>query len=218
MKLLVLQSCLVFSQHAFYNSGNLRIHSGASVTIFGDLTNSYGAVLVNNGNLYSKSAIVNNEAGMSAGTGTLYLDGASLQVVSGSEVLKVNNLVTDNTAGIALNNNLSLTGNHQFVNGLIGSSVTPNYLIYESGATHSGATDSRHVTGWIKKIGSDNFIFPVGDNSFLRTIAISSLSVAAEFNCHYYRTTPNIYNLQSPIVKVRAVQKSGPDIIPEGTG
>ena len=58
LKLLVLQSCLVFSQQAFYNSGNLRIHSGASVTIFGDLTNSSGAVLVNNGNLYSKLAIV----------------------------------------------------------------------------------------------------------------------------------------------------------------
>jgi hypothetical protein len=188
------------------NQGNLQVHSGASLSSSLPFTNSSTATLVNDGNFYLKGDLTNHQAAMSAGTGTLHLTGTSAQQLTGSAPMKTYHLVTDNSSGITLNNDLSVGGNHDFVNGLIASSVTPNYLIYESGATNSGATDSRHVTGWVKKIGSDNFTFPVGDNSFLRTIAISSLSAGAEFNCHYYRNTSNIYNLQSPIVKVRAAE------------
>ncbi|MBL0270683.1 MAG: hypothetical protein IPP99_18965 [Chitinophagaceae bacterium] len=188
------------------NQGNLQVHNGAGLSSSLPFTNSSTATLVNNGSIYLKADVTNHQVAMATGAGTLYIDGSAAQQLTGSATLKTYHLVTDNSSGITLNNDLSVGGNHNFVNGLISSSVTPNYLIYESGATNSGATDSRHVTGWVKKIGSDDFTFPVGDNSFLRTIAISSLSVTAEFNCHYYATTPNIYNLQSPIVKVRAAE------------
>lgn len=188
------------------NQGNLQVHSGASLSSSLPFTNSSTATLVNNGNIYFKANVTNHQVSMASGSGTLYLDGSVSQLLTGSATIKTYHLVTDNSAGITLNNDLSVGGNHSFVNGLIASSVTPNYLIYESGATNSGAADSRHVTGWVKKIGSGNFTFPVGDNTYLRTLAISSLSGAAEFNCHYYRNTSNIYNLQSPIVKVRAAE------------
>ena len=196
---------LLFAQ-GFTNQGNLQVHSGASLSSSLAFTNSSTAALVNNGDLYLRADIANHQVSMASGSGTLYLNGSAAQQLTGSAVFNTYHLVTDNSSGITLNNNLSVGGNHSFVNGLIASSVTPNYLIYQSGATHSGAADSRHVTGWVKKIGSDNFTFPVGDNSYLRTIAISSLSVSAEFNSHYYRNTANIYNLQSPIVKVRAAE------------
>lgn len=211
--LIVLLSMTIFGfmqsqliAQGLYNQGNLQVHSGASISSSLPFTNSSTATLVNDGNLYFKADLTNHQASMSAGAGTLHLTGTSAQQVAGSAPMKTYHLLTDNSSGITLNNDLSVGGNHSFVNGLISSSVTPNYLIYESGATHSGATDSRHITGWVKKIGSDNFTFPVGDNSFLRTIAISSLSAAAEFNCHYYTNTSNIYDLQSPIVKVRAAE------------
>ncbi|MBI5858727.1 MAG: T9SS type A sorting domain-containing protein [Sphingobacteriales bacterium] len=193
-----------FAQQAVTNSGNLQIYSGASITGFGNFTNNSSAVLVNNGSLYVKGNITNDQSSMSAGTGTLYLNGSSAQSLGGAQAFKTYNLETNNSSGITLNINLSVSGAHTFTAGLVTTSATPNYLIYESGSSHSGSADSRHVNGWVKKTGSSNFTFPAGDATYLRSIAISSLSASSEFNCRYYTPTTNTNNLSSPIVKVKA--------------
>lgn len=192
------------AQQASRNTGNLQVHSGGAVTIFGNFTNTSGAALVNNGSLYVRSTLTNDQASMSAGAGTLYLNGTSAQTVDGSQVFNTNNLVTDNSSGITLNNNLSVSGAHTYTSGLIATSSTPNYLVYQSGSSYSGSNDSRHVTGWVKKIGSTDFTFPVGNTSYLRAAAISNLSVSAEINCRYYTPTANTNNLTSPVVMVKA--------------
>lgn len=203
---LILLGYAVFPQQAMQNNGNLRIHSGTALTSYGAMTNTSAAVLVNNGSLYVKGNFVNNEPSMSAGTGILYLNGSLAQTVSGTTVLKTSGLVTDNTAGITLNNDLSVAGTHTFTNGLIHSSATPNYLIYETGASHNGSTDARHVTGWVKKNGSADFTFPVGDNNYLRSVSLSNLSGSSEFNAHYYTNTADVFNMLSPLVKVREAE------------
>ncbi len=205
------------AQQAMTNNGNLQVHSGASMTSFGDFTNASAGTLLNNGSLYIKGNPTNDQASMAAGTGTLYLNGTTAQSVNGSQPLKMYNLVTDNSAGITLNNNLSVSGTHTFTTGMITTSVTPNYMIYESGSSYSGINDSRHVNGWVKKIGSTNFTFPVGNVTYQRTIAISNLSAAAEINCYYYKPTQNIYNLWSPLVQVKGNEYWQLDKISGGT-
>lgn len=191
------------AQQPVRNNGSLQLHAGASFTSFGDFTNSSAASLLNDGTISVKGNLTNDQAAMSAGTGVLQLNGSSAQSVNGSAMMKTYNLVTNNTAGITLNNDLSISGTHTFTAGLVHSSSTPNYLVYEAGAGHTGSTDNRHMTGWVKKNGSDDFIFPVGDNSYLRDAAISSLSASSVFNCHYYTPSQNNYNLASPLVKVK---------------
>jgi hypothetical protein len=141
---------------------------------------------------------------MAVGTGTLYLNGTSAQAVNGTQTFKTYNLNTNNSTGITLNNNLSVSGAHTFAAGMITTSATPNYLVYEAGSSYSGDNDSRHVNGWVKKYGNTNFSFPVGDATYERTAGISNLSASSEFNCHYYTPTSNIFNLFSPIVQVHA--------------
>src|SRR5205085_9737468 len=133
------------SQDAVINSGNLEIHSGASVAGFGNFTNTTTAVLTNNGNLYLKGNISNSEAGMPIGTGTLYINGSSAQSLNGTQEFITLNLTSNNAAGITLNNNLSVNGTHTFTSGIITTSATPNYLIYQSGSSYSGDADTRHV-------------------------------------------------------------------------
>ena len=113
--------CCVYAnaQLAFTNSGNLQIHSGAIVSGSGNFTNTSSAVLVNNGSFYVKGNISNDQSSMAAGTGTLYLNGSAAQSVNGSQKLKTYNLVTNNSAGITLNNELSISGTHTFTAGLI---------------------------------------------------------------------------------------------------
>lgn len=205
------------AQDAVRNIGSMQIHTGGVMTGFGSFSNTSTAVLLNNGSLYVKGTLTNDQASMAAGTGTLFLNGTSAQSVAGSAFFRTYNLNTDNTAGITLNNDLRITGAHTFTNGLIATSVTPNYLVYEAGSSHAGSNDSRHVTGWIKKIGTTDFVFPVGDNTYERTAAISNLSVSSEINCHYFRPTQNTSNLQSPIVHIKSNEYWQIDKVSGGT-
>ena len=185
------------------NTGTLKLSSSTdTLYVNGDFTNNSGSAFTNNGQFYVKQNLTNNEASMSAGTGKLYLNGSSAQTVGGSQIFKTYNFVSNNSAGITLNNDLSVSGAHTFTAGLISTSSTPNYMVYEAGSSYSGDGDSKHVNGWIKKYGSTDFTFPVGDATYERTAGLTNLSASSEFNCKYYTSTQNIYNLQGPLVSV----------------
>src|SRR6266498_2943537 len=186
------------AQTAATNTGTLYIKNGSDIFYAGsNFTNNAGAALTNNGSLYIKGNLTNDQSSMAAGTGTLYLNGTSTQTINGSQKFNTYNLQTNNSAGITLNNDLSASGAHTFTAGIITTSSTPNYLIYEAGSSYTGDNDSRHVNGWVKKIGSTSFTFPVGDNTIERTIALNSLSASSEFNVNYNAPTPNRYNAQA---------------------
>ena len=190
----------IHAQQAFTNTGNLQIHTGAFVTGFGNFLNTSTGALVNNGILYVRGNAGSDQVSMSIGTGTLHLNGTGNQSVHGTQDFRTFNLVTNNSAGISLNNNLSVSGTHTFTNGIITSSATPNYLIYQAGSSYSGDADSRHVNGWVKKIGNTNFSFPVGNGTFLRKASIELLSGSLEFNARYSAPTVLPTNVQSPLV------------------
>lgn len=201
--IVLMQAAFVQSQVDLQNTGTLFITGGSDILyINGALTNTVSGALTNNGSLYVRQNLTNGQAAMPVGTGTLYLNGTSAQIVGGTQLFRTFNLVTNNASGITLNANLSVSGAHTFTSGIITTSVTPNYLIYEAGSSHTGSADSRHVNGWVKKIGNSNFTFPVGNGTFLRNAAIGNLSASSEFNCKYYLVTPNPTNVLTPILLV----------------
>jgi hypothetical protein len=208
MKKYLLHQLLIFAglaagaQTGLTNHGSLKISPGSAMTVFGAFQNNSGAGFVNDGNLYVRGNLQNSQASISPGTGILTLNGTALQTISGSEIFRTNGLVTNNPAGIQINNDLSIAGTHTFSAGLISTSSTPNYVIYQSAASHNGSSDERHVNGFVKKIGSTNFTFPVGDNTYLRSISITNLSAAGEYAARYYVATPNTSELQAPLVSL----------------
>lgn len=190
------------AQVTITNSGNLTIHPGASISFFGDLTNTSSGNLLNNGHAYAKGNLTSHQASMNAGNGTLTLNGSTLQAINGSQLFKTTNLVTDNSSGIHLNNDLSVGGVHTFSAGKITASTLPNYFIYEDGASYSGANDSRHINGWVQKAGSTDFYFPVGNGSVTRPIGITNLSGSSVFAANYQTTTPYTSQVQGPLVSI----------------
>ena len=68
----------ISAQVNLQNTGIVYI-SSASDTFFvaASFTNASGAALTNNGRLYVKQDITNNQAAMATGTGTLILSGAN---------------------------------------------------------------------------------------------------------------------------------------------
>lgn len=192
-----------FAQADVHNTGIMFISTGTDVYIDNSFANTGTASLTNNGLLNVKLHVSNSQAAMPAGTGTLLLNGTAMQNINGSQPFKTYNLVTDNAAGFTLNNNLSVANLHTYTNGLITTSATPNYLIYEAGSSYSGSNDNNHVNGWVKKIGNTDFVFPVGNNQYERSIALSSLGASSEFDVNYYRAlTPNNTSLFGALVLV----------------
>ncbi|MFM9910799.1 MAG: T9SS type A sorting domain-containing protein [Chitinophagaceae bacterium] len=199
----LLQSALLLAQVDLQNTGTLFITGGTDILyVNGALTNTNSGALTNNGNLYVLRNLTNGQVLMPVGTGTLYLNGSVAQTIGGTQPFRTFNLNSNNSAGVTLNANLSVSGAHTFTDGVITTSATPNYLIYEAGSSYSGAADSRHVNGWVKKIGNTNFTFPVGNGTYLRNTAISNLSASSEFNCKHFITTTNPTNVSSPILLV----------------
>jgi hypothetical protein len=193
----------VYGQTDLQNTGILYISSSPDILyVSGSLTNASGAAFTNNGSLHVKQNLVNGQASMAVGTGTLLLNGTSAQTVSGAQPFNTFNLVTNNTAGITLNNDLSVSGAHTFTAGIITSSATPNYLMYAVGSSYSGDGDAKHVNGWVRKTGATNFTFPLGNGTVERTIAASSLSASSVFNAKYAGATTNTANFVSPLVTV----------------
>jgi hypothetical protein len=188
------------SQTTVTNSGVLYISNNSDILyIESDFTNNAGAAFTNKGQFYVRGNLSNNEVGMAIGTGTLYINGSSTQSVGGGQTFRTLNFISNNAAGITLNNNLSVSGAHTFTSGIITTSATPNYLVYEAGSSYSGDGDASHVNGWVKKMGSTNFVFPVGNGTLERTVAINSLSATSEFNARYLANTPNRTSLQLPL-------------------
>ena len=178
--------------------------SSSTDTIFigGSFTNTSGAALTNNGVLNIKQHLINNQAGMATGAGQLYLNGSTTQQISGTQTFKTYDLLTANTSGFTLNINLSVGGMHTFLNGMITTSATPNYMIYEAGSSYTGDNDSRHINGWVKKMGATDFIFPVGNATYERTVSLTNLTAASEFNVKHNIVTPSVNNLMAPLVLV----------------
>jgi len=201
-QLLLLASVAASAQTGLTNHGNLKISPGSAMTVQGAFQNNTGASFVNDGNLYVKGNLQNSQASMSPGTGILTLNGTTLQTISGTQVFRTNGLVTNNASGIQINNDLSIAGTHTFSAGMLTTSSTPNYVIYQSGASYNGSSDELHINGSVKKIGSTNFTFPVGDNTYLRSISISNISAAGEYAARYFVATPYTGDLQAPLVSL----------------
>ena len=201
--ILLLGACSTQAQVNMQNTGTLYISGSPDILyINGSLTNTSTGALTNNGNLYVLQNLANDQAAMAAGTGTLYLNGTATQTLSGAQLFKTNNLVTNNAAGFTLNNDLSVSGVHTFTAGVITTSATPNYLMYEAGSSYTGDGDTKHVKGWVRKTGTTAFTFPVGNGTVERTIGASSLSASSVFNALYAGATTNTGNVLSPLVTV----------------
>ncbi|MFM2048977.1 MAG: hypothetical protein RI955_1525 [Bacteroidota bacterium] len=185
-----------FAQITFTSQVPIGISTAKDVLfVGGDLINQSSANLVNNGKLYVTENITNEQANMTTGVGTLYLKGTKEQSISGTKIFNTYNLNTDNKEGIVLNTNMSVANLHIFSNGIITTAATPTFLIYKSNATYTGDDDSKHINGTVKKYGSADFDFPVGNGSVERKAGLRNVSESSVFSCSYHQDAPSSKSL-----------------------
>jgi hypothetical protein len=123
--------------------------------------------------------------------------GSAAQTIGGSQAAGTTfrNITFANTAGgITLTKPTTVTANVTFTNGVITSTAT-NVLIFNNDATSSllasNATTTSYVSGPVRKVGNDAFVFPIGGATGFVPLSISAPDNNADaFTAQYIRAVP----------------------------
>jgi len=178
---------ITVGQVTITNTGPVTITGAKPVTIKGNFTNASTGVWVNNGDVTIIGNITNNQAGMSAGTGTTRLAGTSMQTIGGGQPFVANTLFLTNSAGYTLNQSLQVAGATTFTGGIVTATTAATPMIFNAAATLSGVSDASHVNGYVRRLGTSLFTFPVGDASLYRKVDITPGSNASGIDCRYFK-------------------------------
>jgi hypothetical protein len=183
-------------------SANMIVHGNytqASLSTF-NLQNSTNNNLVRlQGDISAAGIITESNTGLPV----LELNGSFNQNISftGSITNSVSVRI-NNAAGVTLTSALVISYNLSLQTGKI-KTTTPSLLILNDNATVTGGSVSSFVEGPMKKIGDDNFTFPVGKGSIYAPIGFISTGMATTdaFQAEYFRLNPQTafgVNYQSP--------------------
>ncbi|MFZ6001109.1 MAG: hypothetical protein ACOYW3_11415 [Bacteroidota bacterium] len=119
--------------------------------------------------------------------------------------------LTVNTSGggtVQFSISITILNSAQFVSGkvLIGAGV----ILFDNGATASGASSASFIDGMVQKKGNQAFTFPVGSGTSYRPISISAPSSSTDtFTAQFFRGTQaygNQSTYSAPIVGVNGCE------------
>ncbi|MFY7669665.1 gliding motility-associated C-terminal domain-containing protein [Tenacibaculum sp. MEBiC06402] len=173
LSLLLLISLKVIGQTAFKNFGNIQMHSDASIGFHTDL--------INDGQF-------DNNLGLAG----FYSD-SELRVVSGINRPVFENVEIDALNDLNLETSLGISNQLEFINGKV---ITPRddisiSLDFINHDLYVGEDDDRHTDGYASVLGTNEFIFPIGDDNRFRPMIIPNQASETYFNGAYFSENPN---------------------------
>lgn len=172
-------------------NGNLIISDNSKLEITGASVMTGGGRLILKGNLNNEGTITTN--GISNTINDFELNGTSNQTITNAGTISGDKLlfIMNNPAGVTLNSPLELPGNLSLINGNIKTSSS-NLLTMLDGTTVTGGSSSSFIEGPMKKIGDDEFVFPLGKGTMYAPLGIVGTSGSASdiFIAEYKRANP----------------------------
>lgn len=160
-------------------ASSVTIESGRTLTI-----NNAASTLQVDGN-FNNSGTVTHSAGVVSITGPA-------SSINGNAIRFTNLTVAkDLNANITLNTDITVTNTALFTQGYITSTAANNF-IFANGSAASSASDGSHIIGPVNKFGATDFTFPLGDGTYYRPAAVTSITsggATSEFQAEYYNYT-----------------------------
>lgn len=168
-----------------------------NITNSGEFVSENGSTL----KITSTDGIVSSGASGNVQTGTrtfsttdgiYHFIGKADQVTGNALPATARQIVMDmeNVDNVTLSQNVAVTENVNFINGRIVSTAT-DLLSINDAATATGASDASYVSGPCRKIGDDDFEFPVGKDGNYQMIGISNHTGTDEFTAEYFQADPH---------------------------
>ncbi len=175
-------TCYTVSQNyisgTVYNNGNA--YCSATLNNAGTFVNKTG------GNFYVTGDITNSGTTAYDG-GTLLFAGNTMQSSGGSAIFYTTNVSFNNSAGIAVSKCMSVNSTATFASGLVttpSGSVEP--LEFTSPAVSAGTSNASHVNGYVRKLGTGAFTYPVGDASMYQQVIVNPSANASGMVVKYF--------------------------------
>jgi gliding motility-associated-like protein len=217
--LMALAPCLCWAQTS--NEGIVSVKPGTILSTVSFFENKQGAQLINDGELYAYSDLVNDgkisfTSGVRSGITRLRGQKTGTLAVSGSGLSEVYNLEFNNSnpqSGFDITNALTVYGQADFQNGVVGYSASDGLLSFSKDAVALNANEESFVTGSVVKNGNNKnaFIYPVGDAGKFRPASIYSPNdIGSAFKVKYTFRNPNalypVSSAESSIVLIDAAE------------
>ncbi|WP_299122249.1 gliding motility-associated C-terminal domain-containing protein [uncultured Tenacibaculum sp.] len=179
MKTIIKITILIFTysisaQTAFHNFGNVKMHTNASIGFHTDLTNDG---TLDDDNVGLVGFYSNNET----------------RIVSGNNKAIFYNVEIDTNNDLELRSSLGITNELSFINGKVitpksDTSISLDFIQHDF---YAGEDDNRHVDGYAAVSGTEEFIFPIGDDNRLRPMIIPTQNLNTTFKGAYFSEDPN---------------------------
>ena len=170
---ILLISIFTNAQTALYNNGNLRIHQNGTLGLHTNLIND---------------APFDTNLGLTGfyNTASLSISGSLVPLLYNVEVLVEEGL------------NLAIgIDNANSTNFVLGDIKTPRnqddiyYNFLDADGFYVGEADFAKIDGYAAFTNQQNFVFPIGDEEFLRPLTLASESVNLFTKCAYFFEDPN---------------------------
>lgn len=169
---------------------DITIASGATVTLGNNQTLSVYGDWTNDGTF---TPTTGNRTVVFAGTNAITFGGTAATTF---RHLQINN---SNANAVTLQRDLTVTGTLTFTNGNIFTGA--NMVVFNDNALVADASDNSHVSGVVRKIGNDNFTFPVGKAGYYAPISITAPGNAAHFyTAEYFYANPTTGGYSTALV------------------
>jgi len=183
-------SSLSLGQTAFFNGGDLQMHSNAQMGIHTDL--------INDGNFNQNTGLVGFYS-----DGPLFFQGTNPITIFDGEFAAQGNLFLENT--------ITVSNNTNFIFGNVNTSlVNPtNLLNFGENSFFTGESDISKVVGFAGVERATTFSFPIGDGEQLRSLLLNSNNASDFASSAYFFDSPNgpnTYNQEFDIdTKIRDI-------------
>lgn len=158
-----------------------------------DITINAGATLLINagGTLSICGNFINNGTVTCAAGSTVIFVGTAAQSISGSTTTTFANLIVNNTSatGLTLSTPANVSAALTLTDGIVYTTAT-NILSVLDNATSTPGTATVYVDGWMRKVGNQAFVFPLGDGTKWARLGISAPIFAADAFTATYNAVP----------------------------
>lgn len=185
-------SVSVFSQGQTTNTGTLYVSPNTLMTIVSDFNNTATGGYKNDGEVLLR-ANFNNDGITTFNTsnnGYTRFEGFLTQKITGVRPSEFNHLLFNNAnaqPAFQLYGEIRVTGNSDFFKGIVNDDDFGGLMVFENKATHTNTHNESHVDGKVKKNGTTEFQYPIGDKELYRFAAISAPSeTASNFTAKYF--------------------------------
>lgn len=176
---------IVSAEAQLVSSSEVFISSGVTVTVNGELSNSGNFQSL--GDLHLRKGLTNQ--GQMALNGQVVMDGEGSQTLQSVNQLKTGTFVMSQMGKVVLRAPLIIEQQLILGDGIL-ENTEQNPLEIADNVKVVGASNNSHVKGYVRKLGDDAFVFPVGSGSELQAFRISKPNNYDEIQVGYVNLSP----------------------------